>query len=232
MDKPPSDTQPQDIAHQVGKAITSAVPLAGGPLSVLFETIFTPSLERRKQAWLENLASVIEELKEQVDGVTEEKLSKDEQFITMSIQASQIAMRTHKQEKIEALRAAILHSALPGAPEEDQQAIFLNLIDELTPWHLNLLALLDNPAQWMEKHDVRQPNWDMGGVSRVIEHCFPRLRGDAGREFYDQLFRDLKAAGLVAQGDYLHTTMTGQGMVASRTTGLGEAFISFITNPE
>ncbi len=105
--------------------------------------------------------------------------------------------------------------------------IFLRLIDQLTPWHLRVLALLDEPVRWMERYGVQNPGWGMGGPSTVLEHCLPDLRGN--RETYDQIVRDLQAEGLLGQGQFLHVTMTGGGMVASRTTERGKQFIKFIT---
>lgn len=230
MDKFPKKRTAGDVAYEVGKAIISAVPAAGGPFQVLFETIFTAPLEKRKQAWLEKLAGVVSELQEKVKGLTPEKLAENETFITVSLQASQIAIRNHQQEKLEALRNAVLNSALPNPLEEDQQIIFLRLIDQLTPWHLRIIALLDNPEKWMRRHTIANPGWGMGGVSTVLEHCFPELRSN--REFYDQLVRELQTEGLVMQGQFLHITMTGHGMLESRTSGMGKQFLKFISEPE
>jgi hypothetical protein len=63
----------------------------------------------------------------------------------------------------------------------------------------------------------------------VLEHCLPDLRGQS--ETYDQIVRDLQTEGLLGQGQFLHVTMTGGGMVASRTTERGKRFIKFITAP-
>ena len=107
--------------------------------------------------------------------------------------------------------------------------IFLRLIDQLTPWHLRVLSVLDNPLQWMERNNSRNPGWGMGGVATVLEHCLPELRGQ--RETYEQIVRDLQSEGLMGQGQFLHVTMTGNGMVQSRTTDRGKRFIRFITAP-
>lgn len=229
MEKTPNKKTAGDAAREVGRAIISAIPAAGGPLQVLFENIFTAPLEKRKQAWLEQLAGVVNELQEKVEGFTPDKLAENETFITVAIQASQIAVRNHQQEKLQALRNAVLNSALPNPPEEDQQIIFLMLVDRLTSWHLRVLALLNSPENWMKRHGISNPGWDMGGVSAVIEHCFPYLRGK--QEFYDQLVRDIQTEGLVTQGQFLHMTMTGNGMLGSRTSGMGKQFLRFISEP-
>lgn len=229
MDKLPTKKSPSDIAREVGRAIVSIVPAAGGPLQVAFENIFSSPIEKRKVAWLEQLARVIEEVQERVADITPEKLAANEVFVTVAMQASQIAIRNHQQAKLEALRNAVLNSALPYSPHEDEQMIFLRLVDQLTPWHLSVLIVLDDPVRWMERGSVANPGWGMGGPSTVLEYCLPELRGQ--RETYDQIVRDLQAEGLLGQGQFLHVTMTGGGMVASRTTERGKRLIKFITAP-
>lgn len=229
MDKPPTKKSAGDIAREIGRAVMSVIPAAGGPLQVAFENIFSAPIEKRKEAWLEQLASVVEEVQERVADITPEKLAANEAFVTVAMQASQVAIRNHQKAKLEALRNAVLNSALPNPPQEDDQMIFLRLIDQLTPWHLRVLALLDNPVGWMERNGIQNPDWGIGGPSTVLEHCLPDLRGQ--RETYDQIVRDLQTEGLLGQGQYLHVTMTGSGMVASRTTERGKRFIKFITAP-
>jgi len=229
MDKPPRDKTAGDAAREIGKAIVSAVPAAGGPLQALFENVFAAPLEKRKQAWLEQLAEVVTELQQRVEGLTPEKLANDQVFVTVAMQASQIAIRNHQREKLEALRNAVLNSALPNPPEEDEQIIFLRLIDQLTPWHLRILSLLSGPEQWMARNKVQNPGWSAGGVSTVIEHCFLDLRGK--RDIYDQIVRDLQAEGLVGQGQFLHVTMTGRGMLESRIPERGKRFLRFVSAP-
>lgn len=230
MKQPPSKKKASDAAHEISKSVLSVVPVAGGPLVALFENIFTAPLNKRKQEWFEELAGVVTEIQEKIEDMTPEKLSQNEMFITAALQASQIAIRNHKKEKIEALRNALCNSVLPTAPSEDKQLIFLRLIDELTPWHLRLLGLLNNPRKWMEKNGINDPGWGMGGVSTVIEYCLHELRGN--RDFCDQLIRDLQAGGLVGQGNFVHVTMTGTGMLESRTSAMGKEFISFISKSD
>ncbi|HEU0207824.1 MAG TPA: hypothetical protein VFQ78_02495 [Candidatus Udaeobacter sp.] len=229
MDKPPTKKSSGDVAREVGRAIVAAVPAAGGPLQVAFENIFSSPLEKRKQAWLEELAKVLTEVQERVKELTPEKLAENEAFVTVAMQASQVAIRNHQQAKLDALRNAVLNSALPNPPQEDEQMIFLRLIDQLTPWHLRVLSVLNDPVGWMNRNNLRNPNWSMGGVSTVIEYCLPDLRGQ--RDTYDQIVRDLQVDGLIGQGQFVHTTMTGGGMIQSRTTDRGKRFIKFITAP-
>ena len=229
MNDLPTKKSAGDVAREVGRAVASLVPAAGGPLQVVFENFFSSPIERRKEAWLQQLADVVKEVEGRVAELTPEKLAENEAFVTVAMQASQIALRNHQQTKLEALRNAVLNAALPNPPQEDEQMIFLRLIDQLTPWHLSVLSVLDEPVRWMERHGVANPGWGMGGTSAVLEHSLPELRGQ--RDTYDQIVRDLQSEGLLGQGQFLHVMMTGGGMVASRTTDRGKRFIGFITSP-
>ena len=230
MDKPPNTKSTGDFAREVGRAVISLVPAAGGPLQVAFENLFSSPLEKRKQAWLEQLAGVLTEVQARVEDLTPEKLASNEAFVTLAMQASQVAIRNHQQAKLDALRNAVLNAALPNPPQEDEQLIFIRLIDQLTPWHLRVLAVLDDPNAWMQRNQVPNPGWGMGGVSTVLEHCLTDLRGQ--RDIYEQIVRDLQADGLMGQGQFLNMTMTGGGMMESRTTARGKRFIGFISAPQ
>ena len=226
MENPPERTK-GDTVHAVAKSIASAVPTAGGPLSVLLETVFAPPLERRREKWFKQLGDVVSHLEQRVANLTAEKLSQNEIFVTVALQAMQIALRNHHAEKLSALKGAVFHSGLPHGPEEQLQLMFLQFVDELTPTHLAMLALFNDPVQWMRQHQIQYPAWGMGGVSAVVEHCFPALRGK--REVYEQVVRDLQARGRIHQGQFLNITMTGNGMVESRTTDIGRAFIAYVS---
>jgi hypothetical protein len=229
MDKPPKKKSAGDIGREVARAIASAIPVVGGPAQVLLENVFSAPLDKRKHAWLEQLADVITEIQQRMDGLTPEKLATNEAFVTVALQASQIAMRTHQQEKLQALRNAVLNSALPNPPEEDEQFIFLRLIDQLTRWHLRVLVMLNSPDEWMTRNGIPKPNWGAAFVSMFIEHCFPHLPGK--QEFYDQIVRDLQNDGLITQGRSMRMNLVVPGEMDSRTTDRGKRFLGFVSVP-
>lgn len=149
-------------------------------------------------------------------------------FITTVMHASQTAIRNYQEEKLEALRNAVLNASLPNPPEEDIQLMFLNFVDALTTWHLRLLKFFENPQAWGQKHGISYPSWSIGAPSTVLEHTFPELRGR--RELYNQLVKDLFSRGLM-RAVSLDTMMSAQGMFASHVTAMGKQFIKFITSP-
>ena len=63
-------------------------------------------------------------------------------FTTVLMTASQIALRNHKEVKLDALRAAVLNAALDSKMEDELQLMFLNLVDSFTVYHLKILMLM------------------------------------------------------------------------------------------
>jgi hypothetical protein len=240
MDKAPEEstsdsdlTKPErgaeDAAHTLTKAGISAIPVVGGPAAELFSAIITPPLSKRREKWIESIVDRLKELESKVDEFSIESLGENDMFLTTVLHASQAAIRNHQDEKLEALRNAVLNAALPNPPQEDLQLMFLDFVDRLTSWHLRLLKFLDDPGGWGDKHGISFPKWQMGAPATVLEHAFPELR--ERRDFYDQLVRDLYSRGLL-NTESLHGNMTEQGMFASRTAAIGQQFLAFITSPE
>jgi hypothetical protein len=87
---------------------------------------------------------------------------------------------------------------------------------------------LDNPKEWGQKYGITYPDWSMGGANAALEYAFSKLRGK--RQLYDIFVKDLYSRGLLST-DSLHTTVTGEGMLASRTTNIGKQFLAFVKSP-
>ena len=204
-----------DVAHALAKAGLSAIPVVGGPAVELFQLLVQPPLERRRQEWMKEVGERLLTLEAQ--GLKLEHLQENEQFISAVMQASTAAIRTHKQEKLAALRNAILHIARGEAPEETIQHLLLSFIDEFSEMHLRVLAFARAPKP--------PANISAGGLGHVLEDNIPALRGN--RTLYDQLWKDLYIRGLVGT-EHLHVMMSGNGLAQSRTSPLGETLLNFI----
>ncbi len=203
------------------KGAISAVPIAGGAAAELFALIVAPPIERRRDRWLEYVAEAVREIEARVAGLTPEQLSHNETFVSTLLHATQIASRNHQEEKLQALRNAIVGAALPDAPVETMQRMFLNYVDDLTPWHLRILSFFNDPSASGTRIVT-----SAGSLSQLLEVAVPELRGQ--REFYDQVVRDLESRGLMVHGG-IHGMMTASGMLASRTTNWGKEFLQFIS---
>ena len=224
----PPQSSAGDLAHAGLKAGLSTLPVLGGAIAELIDQVLKAPMERRGEQWMRSVAEAIAELRDRVDGFDVEKLAANETFVSALVHATQIATRTHQEEKLQALRNAITNSVLPNAPDEDRQHMFFRMIDDLTPWHLRIARLFDDPVEWARAKGVDYGNQSMGGLAQVLEAAFPELRGR--RELYDQFWSELRGRGLVTT-DGLHTTMTAStnGMYARRTSDFGREFLIFIS---
>ncbi|MCL4528700.1 MAG: hypothetical protein M1282_04735, partial [Chloroflexi bacterium] len=107
-----------DTAHLVAKAALSVVPGA----SELFEYFIKPPLEKRLEKWQEEVANALRHLEEE-NRLNIENLKANEQFISIIVQVTTIALRNHQKEKLSALKNVIINSALQTNINDDLQLI-------------------------------------------------------------------------------------------------------------
>jgi hypothetical protein len=217
-----------DVAYRSAKLVLAALPVLGSAAAEIFSTVIVPPIEKRRDEWIESVAQGLMKLEKEVEGLRIENLKDNKTFITVVMHASQVAIKNHQKEKLEALRNAVLNATSPNAPEEDLQLMFLNFVDSLTTWHLRVLKFLEDPTKYGEKHKIDYPNWEFGSTAQALHAAFPELVGQ--REFQDQLTNDLFARGLYSPGS-LWVTVNKRNLFMSRTTSIGNQFIKFITSP-
>jgi hypothetical protein len=211
----------KDGAHTLARAVLSAIPVIGGPLSVLFESVFSPPIEKRKQEWLQRLAQSVNTLTEKIDGLTPEALSKHEVFISVALQASQIALRSHQKEKLEALQNAVLNSVAYDSLDETKQMMFVRFIDELTPLHLKVLKFRQNPVP-----PSKEP--EQNDHPHILVRAWDEANPDlpANSPLIWQVSKDLFSRGLTTSG------WLDQGPTLKKATlDFGDEFLRFISNP-
>lgn len=215
MHKIPEKTM-DDAAHAVVRACLSAIPVLGGASAELFQQLIQPPLDKRRQEWIHSVGERLAKLEH--SGITLEALQSNEQFISAVMHASNMALRTHKESKIEALQNAILNVAKGQAPDETVQYLFFGLLDSLTEMHIRILKLFQAPTP--------PPSMSMGGLIDVLEYNIHDLGGRQDLSF--QLWKDLHSRGLV-NTEGLGGTISGRGLSEKRTTGFGDEFIEFIS---
>jgi hypothetical protein len=213
-----------DAAHSLIKGIVGTLPLGAFAVE-LFQWFISPSLERRRVKWTEEVANVLVDLQEN-RGVRLEDLQVNEQFIDVLLHASQVAVRTSQAEKITALRNAITNAALTENTDVSRQQMFLEFVDAFTAWHLKLLDLFDDPRAWAAKADHQFPAVAMGSLQQILVSAIPQV----DQAFADVVWGDLNSHRLV-HPDSLHGMMTASGLLERRTTSLGREFLSFVRRP-
>jgi hypothetical protein len=161
-----------------------------------------------------------------------EALQSDERFVTAVLNATAIALRTHRQEKLRALRHAVTSSVLQPEIDDDLQAMFLNYLDVLTPWHLRILASFDDPNghfrqlgltdQWLFQRDGAETWWSSSkSTFDFVRQAFPELTDN---QFMSQLVEDLASRNLIGV-DGLFKALPDVGPY---TTFTGQKFMKYI----
>tara|TARA_R110002049_G_C9160924_1_gene560990 strand:- start:1017 stop:1793 length:777 start_codon:yes stop_codon:yes gene_type:complete len=216
----PPESSRGDTVHTLVRAGISAIPVLGGPAAELFNHVIQPPLEKRKVEWMNSVAERLTQLEQESD-LDIDSLKDNDEFISAVMYASTLAIRTHNESKLNALRNAISNIAQGRAPDETLQQIYLNLVDSLTELHLRILKAFQDPTV--------PPGMNMGGLSDVLEYNLPDMRGQKG--IYQQMWKDLFARGLLA-GDNMNFTMSGNGLGQKQTTPLADGFLQFISGQE
>lgn len=218
----------KDRGHAIARAGFGSIPIVGAAATELFQMVITPSLEKRRVEWMNWVAESLKKLEEKGQ-LRIENLASNEAFVDTMLHASQAALRNSQQEKREALRNAVLNSALPAPPDESRQQMFVEWIDSLTVWHLRIFLLLANPQQWFKDNKRQPPEYFMtSSLSGLLTNAYPELGNQ--RPLYDQIGKDLFNRGLIGIGEF-HTTMSASGAFGNRATELGKQFLAFITKP-
>jgi len=71
-----------DLAHTAAKIAISIVRGVGGPLAEVFQAVFEKPIAERRWKYVEGLGERIQDLCEQIDGLTEGAPSHNELFVT------------------------------------------------------------------------------------------------------------------------------------------------------
>ena len=226
MDSYPEDTDRRQGITKVVEMGIAAVPGVGGPLQIAFQEAAGRRLIERRTQWLNDLAEKVHRLESHI-GDFDHLLDQDT-FMDAVTTASQIADRTSRAGKLELLRNAVVNSVLPGAPDDDTQQLFFDMLDRFTPTHVRLLKLLSDPPGWFSRHNLTKPNVMMGGKSVIIEAGMPELA--SRKDLIDRYAAALSNAGLIAQS--LSGLMSEAGLWAAATTPLAADFLAFVADPE
>lgn len=230
MDKPPDDPRSEAFAAAV-RGLLGAVPVVGSLLAEIANLYVNP-LGKRKQRWLELVAEAVTQIQKEL-GTLPQSLQENEEFVSFLYQATQIALRNHQKEKLNALRGALVSIAHPRARPEDEAFLYLRYIDELSASHLRLLATLDRHAGQISRYTKLEAVH--ARVEAVLEERIDRA-------FFRAVLRDLESRTLILMTDvedFPEYESTIDRLVTEESkprplcvTSIGRAFLSFIHEAE
>lgn len=217
-----------DIVYAAKKGFIASIPTIGGVASELFSLAISSPMEKRRDEWINSIAQQIEDISNQINEISLESLSSNDEFVSLVLSTTQIALRNHKEEKLIALRNIVKNTLIAIEPNEEYRAIFLSMIDTLTVTHIKLLILFNNPQQYIENNSIsfKTEGIMMGNLSQVINACFPELIEH--KELYSKAFKDLYMNGLL-NTESINGSMTGNGLLQQRTTLFDKKFVDLIS---
>jgi hypothetical protein len=220
MENPPSKSRSREVVEKVVEGGAGAVPFVGGPLAAALSLAMNWSYNKRMDRWLDQLAEAVSQLDQRFDD-----LAADEVFVDAVINATRAAQSTHQQEKLDALRHAVVNSVADAAPDVDEQARFFRLVEQFSAAHLSLLSFLDNvEAFFVRLGRPPRPTYQHGSLGQLLEDAVPSYAGR--RDWYDLLMTDLVNSRLVlGDANSLHSTMTESGLYQQRSSALGQRFL-------
>jgi hypothetical protein len=214
-----------DVVHSLTKGALGALPIVGGLASEIFGLVVTPSLEKRRVEWLNNLASELEKLKE-AEKVDFKELSNNQDFLDVIIKTTQEALKTSNSKKIDALKNAVLNTAVNKNPESAKCQIFLNHIETFTEWHIRILELIQNPTEVLNNRGADSGTFTARSIFRLITAAYPELEDQL--EFVTTIWRDLENAGFHNTGE-IQNMMSLDGVLSERISSFGGEFLNFIS---
>lgn len=200
------------------KTALSMIPVGGALITSVWDSIKSNCAQKRLDEW----QNVIEERLSKVDESLE-NIGTNENFTSAMFQTTELAIKTAENKKRIYLANAVINS-LTCPFEESIIMIFFDMIGKYSLWHIKILDYFQNPLKF-EIAQKSKSTYMMGGPKTVLYDVYPELRDKD--EYVNRIVKELYADGLMNTGG-LDVIMTGDGMVASRVTDMGNEFIKFI----
>lgn len=203
-----------DTVEIAAKTALSVIPVGGALVTSVYDTVKGNCLSKRQEKWKESLEERLSKLE-----CALEDIGNNELFTTALVKSTEIAMKTSREEKMAYLANAVINSLEPDIDEE-KLIVFLSLLDKYTISHIKIIYFFNNPKRF---DGISSSSYMMGSPSTPLFQVYPELNNGLFKKIYDDLYTD----GMV-NTESLNVTMTGSGMVAKRTSQLGDEFLDFI----
>jgi len=207
------------------KALVSLYPFGGGAVASLINDYIPESREKRTIEFLTKVAEDLDRLKDRVDI---EYLKSDE-FEYLFQKAWRVALEHYQEEKIEGFRAILLNSVIQKQATADEKDLFINILNELTGYHFEMLKVFQDPIEWNRKNgDKVKVAPMMTSLNQILRQCFPEWNEERIVIIIDDLH--MKKLSKISS-DRIKTMITGGGIekLNNVLTPFGRRFIDYVT---
>ncbi len=188
MDKLPKDNK-NDYIIKGAKGLAGAVPFVGGAIAEIIEAGLKPRLTTGMDEWMISIAERIERI-EQNNGIKIlESLPNNEEFISVLLEASSRAVKTHKQNKRKWLKNMVVNSSF-GNLEFDKKMLFFNYLDQLSEYHLKMIFLIKQNQEKIEKREALEYNATERYIEKEAMPEDPKIAAYMRSQLEDMIFID------------------------------------------
>ncbi|WP_066870386.1 hypothetical protein [Clostridium mediterraneense] len=214
-----------DYIKAASRAALGFIPVVGGAITELVDLVISDPVSKRRDEWLIKLYEDLKILEDRVDSFNIANLKNNEQFITIVLNATQLAIRTHSAEKLVALKNVCINTALAINTDDDKQAMFLKYIDELLVIDIKLLYHFMNPRKRCEESGVNINSYYMTTPLSIFYDCNKESTID--KSLVNIRLKNLISKNLLI--DFTNASCTIDGSLASRVSDIGREFMEYIT---
>ena len=213
----PTEKTKNDHINQGLRSVLAAVPIMGGAAVELFKSVIEDPLTQRQINWLNDIAEALENLEIDV-----KNLKDNTAFISTLLHASHIAIRNHQQEKLEALRNAVLNSTELYSLEDSKHEMFLGFVDVFTANHLRVLREIQEYSKTKPRAETT-----VDGLATIAIRQIPHLEKE--KDMVSIIITDLCQRELLA---WNHNSLKIISEGKEQVTKLGKEFMAFISEPQ
>ena len=219
------DSTRDEQIRAISRITQTIVPHAGGAASV-YENIIRPQLGKRGYKFLQSVLDKIFAIALSEPDVSIDLILSNPDFAAFIMEATQSASLTSSEEKLEALRNAVLNFALVLDPGEDKRSLFLRAITDFTPTHLRILRIIHCPAAYLREQSI-----GTSSSEQTIEDAMSLTFADfhENKDFYKLIHAELGARGFAVERMDPGTFRIK--LEEKSTTKLGDELLAFVSFP-
>lgn len=213
----------QDHLKNISIAALSAIPITGGPISVLFDKYIPEHIGQKRN-------KLLQQINEELSFIEQNNTDFDiqnERFISIFTKCMKKAMEEFEKEKIEAFKNIILNYSIHQDMAFDETTLFINWIQEFTVDQIKLIRSID-------RHDsIAYQDVKSGDLYQLLKVLHP----DAPLDYLMIIGQDLISKKIVMHHNSIFSRelRKQQKIVGTNQiwhlSYLGKRFVEFITTP-
>ncbi len=146
-----------DLAFKAIKGMLGLTPYAGSLIGEMFEILFGPSLESRKNKWLEQCRDMVVTIQKNTDF---KRLQYDQEFISLFLKLTQAALKTHQDVKLAYFKKILINSVVQEDLSYDIKYVISSFVEENTVSHLLIMKYIYEFGNEIKSYDSFKAHYD------------------------------------------------------------------------